>query len=165
MTTWLRAVFNPTPFFTLCLLPFAISYTPIIIKNVTNLGPQITPDVSDVSRDGGYSALVNGNVVWLYDDTECLDAKGSQISFISNTAAICASPNDNITSLRDFGVVNVGKEKDGRPKNAILAGTAVGAGGWVPFQPDELDFNQKMTGKERVAICKYARYQLGGREN
>ena len=152
-------IFLPKPFQILAVIilsiPLVLSYTPIIVKNVTNLGPQISPDVSDVSRDGGYSTLINGNIVWLYDDTECLDAKGSQLSFVSNTAAICDSPRDNITRLRDYGVVNVGKESDGSPKNAILAGTAVGAGGWVPFQPDELDFNRQMSGKERVAICKF----------
>ena len=135
-------------------IPSILAYSPIVVKNVTNLGPQISPDVSDVSRDGGYSALINGDVVWIYDDTECLDAQGSQLSFVSNTAAACQSPRENITLLRDYGVVNVGKEKDGSPKSAILPGTAVGAGGWVPFQPDELDFNRQMSGKERVAICQ-----------
>ena len=137
----------------LSYVTLATPYTPIVVKNVTELGPQITPDVTNVSRDGGHSALINNNIVWLYDDTECLDSKGSQLSFVSNTAAVCASPQNNINLLRDFGVVNVGKDKDGSPKNAILAGTTVGTGGWVPFQPDELDFNNQMKGKERVAIC------------
>ena len=131
------------------------AYTPIVVKNVTNLGSQLTPDVTDVSRDGGHSTLISGNIVWLYDDTECKDAKGSQLSFVSNTAAYSASPRDNMTLVRDFGVVNVGKEKDGTLKNAILAGTSVSTGGWVPFQPDELEFNQQMNGKERVAICGF----------
>ncbi|KAG8531518.1 uncharacterized protein KY384_003147 [Bacidia gigantensis] len=132
--------------------PTLASYTPIFIGNVTLLGPQLTPDVNNVSRDGGYSSLINGNIVWLYDDTECMDSQGSQLSFVSNTAAFSASPRDNLTVVKDFGVVNVGKEKDGSPKNAILADTTVGSGGWVPFQPDELAFNQQMKGKERVAI-------------
>ena len=131
------------------------AYTPIVVKNITHVGTQLTPDVNHVSRDGGHSALINGNIVWLYDDTECMDAKGSQLSFVSNTAAYSASPRDNLTSVQDFGVINVGKEQDGTVKNAILAGTTVGKGGWVPFQPDELDFNQQMNGKERVAICKF----------
>ena len=138
------------------IAPAIASYTSIVIKNVTNLGPQITPDGNNVSRDGGHSALISGKVVWLYDDTECMDAKGSQLSFVSNTAAYSASPRDNLMLVRDFGVVNVGKEKDGTPKNAILAGTSVSTGGWVPFQPDELEFNQQMNGRERVAICELA---------
>lgn len=132
----------------------AASYSPIVIKNVSLLGTQLSPDVPDVSRDGGHSVLINGNVVWLYDDTECRDLSGKQLSFVSNTAAISAATNDNLTLVQDFGVVNKGKEKDGSPKNAILADTSVGRGGWVPFQADELEFNQEMNGRQRVAICK-----------
>ena len=138
----------------IALSSFTAAYTPIVVKNVTPLGSQLTPDVNNVSRDGGHSSLIDGNIVWLYDDTECMDSKGSLLSFVSNTAAISTSPQDNVTTVTDFGVINVGKEKNGSPKNAILAGTNVGAGGWVPFQPDELEFNQQMSGKERVAICK-----------
>lgn len=139
---------------TLCIVlsPFTLAWTPIIVKNVTALGAQLTPDVTDVSRDGGYSALINGNIVWLYDDTECNDLDGNQLSFISNTASYQDSPN-KVSTVTDFGVVDLGKNQDGSPKTAILAGTTVATGGWIPFQPDELDFNHQMVGKERVAIC------------
>ncbi|KAL9101038.1 MAG: hypothetical protein Q9163_003653 [Psora crenata] len=132
----------------------ALSSLSMTVKKVTALGPQLTPDVSDVSRDGGYSTLINGHSVWLYDDTECMDAKGSQLSFVSNTAAYTTHPVRNITTVTDFGVVNVGQEENGDLKNAILADTTVGTGGWVPFKRDELEFNQQMNGKERVAICQ-----------
>ena len=144
----------------LLLTSLAHAYTPIVVKDITPLGSQLTPDVSDVSRDGGYSALINGNSVWLYDDTECMDAGGLQLSFVSNTAAYATQPTKNVTTVTDFGVVNVGQDKNGKPKNAILADTTVGTGGWVPFQSDELDFNQQMSGKQRVAICELlGRYQ------
>lgn len=133
---------------------FSLAWTPIIVKDVTALGPQLTPDVADVSRDGGYSTLINGNIVWLYDDTECRDRQGKQLSFISNTAAYQAT-NQNVSAVTDFGIVNLGKDSDGSAKTAILAGTTVGTGGWIPFQKDELDFNQQMIGKERVAICRF----------
>lgn len=126
--------------------------TPIVVKNVTTLGPQLTPDVTNVSRDGGYSALINGNIVWLYDDTECMDTQGSQLSFVSNTAAYANWPDSNVATVADFGVVNLGTNPDGSPKTAILAHTTVGTGGWIPFQPDELQYNEQMNGKERVAI-------------
>ena len=145
-------------FLHILLISLACAYTPIVVKNVTPLGSQLTPDVSDVSRDGGYSVLINGNSVWLYDDTECFDAEGTQLSFVSNTAAYITEPTKNVTRVTDFGVVNVGKEKDGSSKNAILADTTVGTGGWVPFQPDELEFNQQMNGKERVAICRHPQW-------
>lgn len=128
--------------------------TPIVVKNVTTLGPQLTPDVTNVSRDGGYSALINGNIVWLYDDTECMDTQGNQLSFVSNTAAYANWPDSNVATVADFGVVNLGTNPDGSPKTAILAHTTVGTGGWIPFQPDELQYNEQMNGKERVAICK-----------
>lgn len=131
------------------------SWTPIVVKNVTELGPQLSPDVTDVSRDGGYTALINGNIVWLYDDTECFDREGAQISFISNTAAYSSQPNENLSTVTDFGVVNAGKDKNGESKLAILADTTVGTGGWIPFQPDELEFNKQKNGQERVAICGY----------
>lgn len=119
------------------------------------LGPQLSPDVTDVSRDGGYTALINGNIVWLYDDTECFDREGAQISFISNTAAYSSQPNVNLSSVTDFGVVDAGKDQNGESKLAILADTTVGTGGWVPFQPDELEFNKQKNGQERVAICSF----------
>ena len=129
------------------------AWTPIIVRNITTLGPQLTPDVTNVSRDGGYSALINGNIVWLYDDTECMDTQGNQLSFISNTAAYTNQPGNDVVTASNFGVVNLGTNPDGSPKTAILAHTTVGTGGWIPFQPDELQYNEQMKGKERVAIC------------
>lgn len=140
---------------TSCLISSALieAWTPIVIRNVTLLGPQLTPDVTNVSRDGGYSALINDNIVWLYDDTECMDTQGNQISFISNTAAYANQPGSSLATVTDFGVVNLGANPDGSPKTAILAHTTVGTGGWIPFQPDELQYNEQMKGKQRVAIC------------
>ena len=137
------------------LLPtLGFSWTPVVVKNVTELGAQLSPDVTNVSRDGGYSSLINGKVVWAYDDTECFDHEGNQLSFISNTASISNQPNKNVSNVADFGVVEVGKDQNGEPKRAILADTTVGTGGWIPFQPDELDFNNQRKGTQRVAICK-----------
>ena len=141
---------------TCCLILSALTqaWTPIVVKSVTTLGSQLTPDVSNVSRDGGYSALINGNILWLYDDTECMDTQGDQLSFVSNTAAYANQPDSNTATVTDFGVVDLGANTDGSPKNAILAHTTVGTGGWIPFQPDELQYNEQMKGKQRVAICK-----------
>ena len=131
------------------------AWTPIVVKNVTTLGPQLTPDVTNVSRDGGYSALINGNIIWLYDDTECMDTQGNQLSFVSNTAAYANQPDSNVATVTDFGTVNLGTNPDGSPKTAILAHTTVGTGGWIPFQLEELQYNKQMNGKERVAICEH----------
>lgn len=139
----------------LCIAFSSHAWTPVVVKNVTTLGPQLSPDVTVVSRDGGYSVLIDGKIVWLYDDTECKDLQGNQLSFISNTATYQLDPK-NISTVTDFGVVNLGKTSGGSPKSAILAGTTVGTGGWIPFQSDELDFNRQMVGKERVAICKHS---------
>ena len=141
---------------TSCLILSTLTqaWTPIVVKKVTDLGPQLTSDVTNVSRDGGYSALINGNIVWLYDDTECMDSQGNQLSFVSNTAAYANYPDSNVANVADFGVVNLGTNPNGSPKTAILAHTTVGTGGWIPFQPDELQYNEQMNGKERVAICK-----------
>ena len=129
-------------------------YTPIKIKSIKPLGPQLSPDVTNVSRDGGYSSLVNGRIIWTYDDTECFDESGQQLSFISNTASYSDQPDKNISTVADFGVIEVGKDENGKPKKAILADETVGTGGWIPFQADELDFNNRNKGNERVAICK-----------
>lgn len=129
-------------------------WTPIVVKNVTEIGPQLSPGVTDVSRDGGYSALVNGNIVWLYDDTECFNREGKQLSFVSNTASYSDQPNKNMSTVADFGVIDLGKDKDGKKQSAILADTTVGTGGWIPFQADELQFNKQKKGQERVAICQ-----------
>ncbi len=149
-TTWRMVVLT-----IVCSISTTISaWTPIIVKNITALGPQLTPDVTYVSRDGGYSVLINGNIVWLYDDTECMDPDGKQLSFVSNTAAYANQPNKNVSTVADFGVMQAGMDKNGNKNYAILAGTSVGTGGWIPFQPDELYFNQQKKNVERVAICK-----------
>lgn len=129
-------------------------WSPIVVKNVTQLGTQLAPDVTNVSRDGGHSVLLNGNVVWLYDDTECMGYDGHQLSFISNTAAYTREPSRDLCTLKDFGVVMVGEDQQGRKQYAILADKTVGTGGWIPFEQDELDFNNGNSNGERVAICK-----------
>ena len=138
------------------ILLFILSLTStaslVSVSNVTFLGPQLTPDVEDISRDGGYSVVVNGNIVWLYDDTECFDAAHTQLSFVSNTGAF--GDRSNVSLAADFGVVDLGKDTNGKKKTAILAGTTVATGGWIPFQDDELHFNDEKKGQERVAICK-----------
>ena len=141
---------------TLCLFlrQLVQAWTPIVVQTVTTLGSQMNPDVTRVSRDGGYSALINGNIVWLYDDTECLDLGGDQLSFVSNTAAYQNLAPENVSLVTDFGVVNLGKDEDERSKTAILAGKTVGTGGWISFQQDELVFNEQNNGRERVAICE-----------
>lgn len=127
----------------------------VSVKNTTALGSQLSPDVLSVSRDGGSSALINNNIVFFYDDTECFDHEGTQLSFVSNTAAYASQPNSNVRAVKDFGVVNLGKDKDGSTKNAILADSTVETGGWIHFEPDELNFNKQKKGVERVAICLY----------
>ena len=132
------------------------AWTPVVVKEVTTLGPQLTPDITDLSRDGGYSALINGKIVWLYDDTECMDRMGNQLSFVSNTAAYQRFNNgNNVSTITDFGVIDLGSNQDGSPKTAILADTTVRTGGWIPFKQDELEFNEENNGKQRVAICEF----------
>ena len=131
-----------------------LSSSPIAVKNTIFLGPQCSSDVTNVSRDGGYSLLINGSIVWLYDDTECTNSQGSQLSFVSNTAATAIQPNQNISLIQDYGVVMVGQGSKGELDYAILANTTVGTGGWIPFLSDELEFNQQNKPRERIAICR-----------
>ena len=139
-------------------LTLAQPWAQIAVRDIIILGPQLSPDITDVSRDGGYSVLVNGNLIWLYDDTECRSYAGDQLSFTSNTVAT-SDATKNISFVKDYGVVMVGKDEYGRDQYAILANETVGTGGWIPFQQDELRFNDRMSGRERVAICEelYAR--------
>ena len=125
---------------------FCHAWTPIVVRSITDLGPQLSPGVTNISRDGGYSVLINGNIVWVYDDTECFNTDGDQLSFISNTAAFASQPNKDLSSVQDFGVSVTGQNEHGTDMYAILTG-------WIPFQHDELDFNKVKKGIERVAIC------------
>lgn len=143
-----------------CLyISFSIVYgqtwTPVLVKEVTSLGPQYSPDITNVSRDGGYSVLINAHILWLYDDTECMDLEGNQLSFVSNSAAYADRPNENISSVADFNTARVGEDASGGEKYAIVADTDVGTEGWIRYGADELDFNAEMTRKERVAICGF----------
>lgn len=130
-------------------------WTPIIIKNVTLLGPQISTDLTNVSRDGGHSVLLDNHIIWLYDDTECMSVEGKLLSFVSNTAAFATNLGVNISNVMDFGVEVVSKDKDGHNETAILSNQAIGGGGWIPFGEEESAFNDKDKGKRRIAICMW----------
>ena len=84
-----------------------------------------------------------------------MDMTGTQLSFVSNTAAYQSFDNGySVSTIADFGVVDLGSNQDGSPKTAILANTTVRTGGWIPFVQDELEFNEENNGKQRVAICE-----------
>lgn len=134
------------------------TWTPVLVKEVISLGPQYSPDVTNVSRDGGYSVLINARILWLYDDTECMDLEGNQLSFVSNSAAYADRPNENISSVADFHTARVGEDAFGGERYAIVADTDVGTEGWIRYGADELDFNAEMTRKERVAICGFSTF-------
>lgn len=131
-----------------CSLTVSQEWTPIVVKKVIPLGPQVSTGVRNVSRDGGFSALINGNIVWLYDDTECFDSQGRQISFVPNSAAYASEPNQNLSLVTDFDVIEAEYDFSSKNNYAKLPST------WIPFSPDELDFNRGSGNKERVAICE-----------
>ena len=131
----------------------------IDIKNVTYLGPQISPQLpgvgpSSLSRDGGASVLVNGNVVWLFDDTQVTSDAEELLLFVSNTAAYSHNPDGNLTLLKDFGISTAAGQSGAPGGQSLNIDKALSAGGWIPFTKDELLFNRQDPGKERVAICK-----------
>ncbi|KAI9803291.1 MAG: hypothetical protein M1825_002082 [Sarcosagium campestre] len=129
----------------------AAPWTPVVVKEVKVIGTQVTPNLTQVSRDGGTSVLLNDKITWLYDDTECRSQTGKQLSFISNTAAYSTDLENNVTTVKDGGLVLVSNEK-GKKEYAILADKTVGNGGWIPFGKEEVDYNGKNQGKQRIAI-------------
>ena len=139
---------------TLCFCPLAISLE-LSISNTTYLGPLHSPDVTGLSRDGGASVLLDGRIIWIFDDTECLSETGQQIGFVSNSASYNLDPNGNITNLQDFGIVKAGKNGRSQYEYAIRAGGNAGKGGWIPFKHPDLEFNEKLPGKARIAICEF----------
>ena len=86
------------------LVQITLSETSLVtVKNVTLLGPQVNPGLPGLSRDGGASVLLDGKVIWLFDDTQVLSGTGQLELFLSNTASYSYDPNKNITVLQDFG--------------------------------------------------------------
>ncbi|KAI9826318.1 MAG: hypothetical protein M1832_000235 [Thelocarpon impressellum] len=132
----------------------AESRTPIIVKDVSVIGPQMTPNVTNVSRDGGHSVLLDGRIIWLYDDTQCMSPSGKLLSFVSNSAAYASGMHLSCTTVEDFGVERVSYDKQGKAETAILGDQAVGDGGWIPFAKEEIEFNAEKKGSERIAICE-----------
>ena len=126
----------------------------LTVKNVTMLGPQRSTSVTNLSRDGGSSVLLNGNIVWLYDDTASRNKNGSILSFLSNTAAYSSEPNGSTLLVRDFGVVLADQSNPFQLETGILANEMVRNGGWIPFTEEEAEINQKDPSQKRVAICK-----------
>ena len=128
----------------------------LAVDEVVYIGKQLSPDVTSVSRDGGWSVLIGGKVIWIFDDTECFDSELSerrQVSFVSNTAS-ATDPQADVQIVHDFGVVKIGNNRDGNEVRAILDDCAVRTGGWIPFELDEVQFNLEHQGKERLAICE-----------
>ena len=125
----------------------------LTVKKVTILGAQHSTSVTNISRDGGSSVLLNGNVVWLYDDTASRNRSGGIISFLSNTAAYSSDPNGSVTSVRDFGALLVNQSDPFKLETGILAHDVVKNGGWIPFNETETETNRKDPMQERVAIC------------
>ncbi|KAI9789947.1 MAG: hypothetical protein M1833_002141, partial [Piccolia ochrophora] len=126
-------------------------WSPVVVRDVKVIGIQKTPNITKVSRDGGVSVLLNGKIIWLYADTECLSRTGKQLSFVSNTGAYAAELDASVTTVQDGGLVLAGHEK-GQKEYAILADKTVGDGGWVPFGKEEIDYNSRNQGKHRIAI-------------
>ena len=130
-------------------MALAEPWTVVRVENIEFLGTQQTPDVTKVSRDGGFSCLINGNkAVWTYADTECFSSNGHQLSFLSNTAAT-SEPNKNISLVHDYGIEIVE-----RGNRAILAGDVVGMGGWINLTREEYEFNEYNANRRRIAVCK-----------
>jgi hypothetical protein len=113
------------------------SLSKIHVKNISYLGPQISPRLSGLSRDGGASVLLNDHVIWLFDDTELISKDDELLLFVSNTAAYSHAPEGNQSA------------------RAITVDKSLSAGGWIPFAEDELAFNRQDPGRERVAICEW----------
>jgi hypothetical protein len=129
------------------------SQSKIHVKNVSYLGPQINPRLSGLSRDGGASVLLNGHVVWLFDDTEVTSNNDELLIFVSNTAAYSHAPNANLTLLQNFGISASVKEGSGQSEHAMATDKSLSGGGWIPFAEEESAFNRQDPGKDRVAIC------------
>ncbi|KAI9824943.1 MAG: hypothetical protein M1826_007195 [Phylliscum demangeonii] len=144
------------PAIVLLLLPIFTSaterWTPVVVKDVVLLDAQRSPNITHVSRDGGHSVLLDGQIVWLYDDTECISADGTQLSFLSNTASYASQLQTSLSIVTDFGVTVVGKNRAGGNESAILNEATVGSGGWIPFATLEAEFNEKNKGSKRIAI-------------
>ena len=138
----------------------------IDIKKITYLGPQTSPQFPGVgslslSRDGGASVLLNGKVVWLFDDTQVTsNAEELLLLFVSNTAAYSHAPNGNLTLLKDFGISTAARQSGAPGGQNLTIDKALSAGGCIPFTKDELLFNRQDPGKERVAIYRWHPFYL-----
>lgn len=121
----------------------------ITIKNVTIIGAQTNPGLA-VSRDGGVSVLLNGKVLWLFDDTTVTNSSGTLVSFSSNSAAIASNSND-VTALQDISYASV---DTGGTKAAFQKNAGDQISDWILLSPSELVFNQNQTSGLRMAICE-----------
>ena len=126
----------------------------IQVKTITYLGPQISPQLTGLSRDGGVSVLLNDHVVWLYDDTQLTSSTDELLLFVSNTAAYSHAPQANLTFLQNFGISEAGGQGGTSGEQTLSIDITLSGGGWIPFTKDELTFNRQDPGKERIAICR-----------
>jgi hypothetical protein len=124
-------------------------------KTSLNLGPQINPRLSGLSRDGGASVLLNGHVVWLFDDAQVTSKDDELLIFVTNTAAYSHAPNANLPFLQNFGISASGKEGSCQSEHTIVVDKSLSGGGWIPFAEDESAFNRQGPGKDRMAICRW----------
>ena len=136
------------------LVQYALSKSSLVtVQNVTLLGPQVILGLPGLSRDGGASVLLDGKIIWLFDDTQILSETGQLELFVSNTASYSDQPNDNITLLQNFGIPAEQSSTQQQQKTVQNQAT-VENGGWVPFIHSEAALNEVDPGKERIAICE-----------
>jgi hypothetical protein len=98
----------------------------IHIKGVFCLKWQINPQLPRLSRDGGASVLLNGHLIWLFDDTEVTPG----VVDCSNTTVYSHAPERNITLLRNFGIFTSGKLRTAQER-AVIAYQTLSDGGWM----------------------------------
>ena len=105
------------------------SHPDIHIKNAFYLEWQVSPQLPGLSRDGGTSVLLNGRLVWLFDDTE-VTPRMMSYSFLCPTPLHAPVLLRNITLLRNFGIFASGKLSTAQ-EQAMTAYQTLSDGGWI----------------------------------
>jgi hypothetical protein len=128
------------------------SQSEIHIKNVVYHGTQISPQLPGLYRDGSASVLLNGRVIWQFDDIGS-PPRTPSFSLLCPTllrTAMLLSEISHCCSI--FGIFASGKQNTAQ-EQAVAAVQTLSDGGWIPFAKDELAFNRKDPGQQHIAIC------------
>jgi hypothetical protein len=146
--------------------PFAICQQHsglLSVRDVKELGLQENHKAIRTSREGGHSVLINGRVVWLYDNTKQLGKGGTAVSHRRVSAAYSTDPDKRIRLIEDISLTSNLSQLldslggDGSPGNSSAMGILPAS---KNLDREETNDLQGWISRDGIAFCMATSHHL-----